>query len=476
MSRGMVDAVSWGMVDGPVPVDWCMDTQSQQQSVHSNGGDGGARSEFLRSRAIVDAILSGMPVAQAAHRHGVTRQWAHELRRRYEKDGEAGLLPRSRRAHRIANKTDGRLAERIVAIRRELTAAGLDAGAESIAARLEREGVTPPANSTIHRILTDAGLVRPEPRKRPKSSYARFEAVLPNEMWQSDFTHWPIADGTDALIVSWLDDHSRLLLYSHAYAKATTDTIEESFRRACAVHGIPASTPADNGTVYTTRLHSADPGSFERLLALMGVRQKNGRPYHPQTQGKIERWHRTLKQWLAARPLARDLDAPDAQLDEFRREYNEERPHRALNRHTPREAYEAKGKAGPDPEIAAREQARRDEETRRSAIERRPRRRRPVPAAERTEPVRVDVTVPARPHRAGKDGCIMQEGIAGGRRTVNVGRENAGKTVELEIVHGTITVVDPATGEILADQTLDTTRDYQYRKPMPTVNHAPGQM
>lgn len=468
------------MVYRLVPVDWCMGTQSQKLApAHSNGDDGDARSEFLRNRAIVNAILAGMPVTEAARRHGVTRQWAHELKRRYEKDGEAGLLPRSRRAHRIANKTDGRIAERIVAIRRELTAGGLDAGAESIAARLEREGATPPANSTIHRILRDAGLVRPEPRKRPRSSYTRFEADLPNETWQSDFTHWPIADGTDALVVSWLDDHSRFLLYSRAHATVTMKTIEESFRQACSRYGIPASTLTDNGTVYTTRLHSAEPGPFERTLALMGVRQKNGSPYHPQTQGKIERWHRTLKQWLAARPLARDLDELNAQLDEFRHEYNEERPHRALNRHTPREAWEAKGKAGPDPEIAVREQARRDREARaaneRDAAEGKTRRRRPVPAAERTEPARVDVTVPARPHKVSKDGCITQKGIAGGRRTVNVGRENAGKTVELEITHGTIIVVDPATGEILADQTLDTTRDYQYRKPMPGVNHAPGQ-
>ena len=467
------------MVYGLLIVDRCMDTQLQQ-SISSSFEDGGdVRSEFLRNKAIVGVILTGVPVAEAARRYGVTRQWAHELKRRWEREGEAGLLPRSRRAHRIANRTDERLTERIVAIRRELESRGLDAGPESIAARLEREGVKPPANSTIHRILKDAGLVKPEPRKRPKSSYARFEAALPNETWQSDFTHWPIGDGTDALVVSWLDDHSRFLLYSHAFATVTMRTVEASFREACSAYGIPASTLTDNGSVYTTRLHSTEPGSFERLLALMGVRRKNGRPYHPQTQGKIERWHRTLKQWLAARPLARDLEALNAQLDEFRREYNEERPHRALDRRTPREAYEAKGKAGPDPEIAAREQARRDEEAR-AANERdaggRTRRRRPVPVAQRTEPVRVDVTVPARLHRVGGNGCIMQKGIAGGRRTVNVGRENAGRTVELEIVHGTITVVDPATGEILADQTLDATRDYQYRKPMPGVNHAPGQM
>ncbi|KAB5603489.1 IS481 family transposase, partial [Bifidobacterium jacchi] len=401
-----------------------------------------------------------------------------QLKRRYEKDGEAGLLPRSRRAHRIANRTGTRIRERIVALRRELDAAGLDSGPESIAARLEREGVTPPANSTIHRILRQAGLVRPEPRKRPRSSYARFEAELPNETWQSDFTHWPIADGTDALVVSWLDDHSRFLLYSHAYATVTMTTIEESFREACSRYGIPASTLTDNGLVYTTRLHSAEPGSFERLLALMGVRQKNGSPYHPQTQGKIERWHRTLKQWLAARPLARDLDELNRQLDGFRREYNEERPHRALDRHTPKEAYEAKGKAGPDPEIAAREQARRDEEARREAERGTTGRRRPVPATARTQPKPVDVTVPAGTHTADRRGCVSvsRKDVAPLRRVVvNIGRRNAGRTVELAINHGIITVIDPSTGELLADQRLDTTREYQYRKPPANVNDAPEQ-
>ncbi|OZG55097.1 integrase [Bifidobacterium tissieri] len=470
--------MSRGMVYRSVLVDWCMDTQSQQQTpAHSNDDGPAARSEFLRNKAIVNAILAGMPVAEAARRHGVTRQWANELRRRYGEEGEKGLLPRSRRARRIANRTGKETRERIVALRRELDAAGLDSGPESIAARLEREGVRPPANSTIHRILKQAGLVRPEPRKRPRSSYARFEAALPNETWQSDFTHWPLADGTDALIVSWLDDHSRFLLYSRAYATVTMKTIEESFRQACSRYGIPASTLTDNGTVYTTRLHSAEPGSFERLLALMGVRQKNGSPYHPQTQGKIERWHRTLKQWLAARHLARGLDELNAQLDEFRREYNEERPHRALGRRTPKEAYEAKGKAGPDPEIAAREQARRDEEEHREAERVTAPRRRPVPAAERTEPEPVDVTVPARTHKTDRRGCVTQQGgVAPLRRIiVNIGRENAGRTVELAIDHGIVTVTDTATGEILADQRLDTTREYQYRRPPANDNDAPGQ-
>ncbi|WP_163197998.1 helix-turn-helix domain-containing protein, partial [Bifidobacterium platyrrhinorum] len=100
-----------------------MDTQSQQQSAQSSTGDGGtARSEFLRNKAIVNAIGEGVPVAEAARRYGVTRQWAHELKRRWEREGEAGLLPRSRRAHRIANRTGKAIRKRIVAIRRELDA------------------------------------------------------------------------------------------------------------------------------------------------------------------------------------------------------------------------------------------------------------------------------------------------------------------------------------------------------------------
>ena len=451
-----------------------MSTSPRHQHTPSTDGsrDPASRSEFLRNRAVVNAILEGENVAGAARRHGMSRQWAHELKRRYETEGEAGLLPRSRRAHRIPNRTGAAIRRRVVELRLELDAAGPDAGPESIAARLEREGTTPPANSTIHRILTDAGLVRPEPRKRPRSSYTRFEAALPNETWQSDFTHWPLADGTDALIVSWLDDHSRFLLLSRAFASVTAATIGETFLAACGEYGIPASTLTDNGGVYTTRLRSCEPGPFERLLALMGVRRKNGRPYHPQTQGKIERWHRTLKQWLAARPLAADLDALDRQLDEFRRGYNEERPHRALGRRTPREAYEARGKAGPDPGLAAREQARRDEEERRRAM-----RDAGAPARARARTAVAgapDVTVPPRLHRVDRRGCVRQR-IAGGNRTFGVGAGRAGGLVELEVVRGLVVVVDALTGEVLAERVLDTGRDYQSRRPVPGVDDVPGQ-
>lgn len=363
-------------------------------------------------------------------------------------------------------------------LRKQLEKDGPDAGAESIAARLEREGVRPPANSTIHRILVSAGLVRPEPGKRPKASYTRFEASPPDELWQSDFTHWPIATVPGAVVVSRLDDRSRNLLHARAFATVTMDDVQATFLQACAEHGIPARTLTDNGTVYTTRPISAAPGRFERTLALMGVRQSNGRPCHPQTQGKIERYHRTLKQWLSARPLASSIDELNEQLAEFRHVYNEERPHRALGRRTPGEAYRAKGKALPDPELAARTQTKLDEQRRRETTAGSPgaTRRKPIPKDKRAEPARADVTIGPGIHRIDRRGCVTQNNIAGKRRIFNLGKHNAGRMAELLIDHGRAVAAGLETGEILADQTLDATREYQYRKPANDVNDAPRQM
>jgi hypothetical protein len=97
----------------------------------------------------------------------------------------------------------------VIELRRKLIADGLDAGPLTIAWHLERDGFRPPAPATISRILQQAGLIVPQPRKRPRSSYVRFEMAQPNEMWQSDLVHWRLADGTDVEVLNWLDDHSR---------------------------------------------------------------------------------------------------------------------------------------------------------------------------------------------------------------------------------------------------------------------------
>ena len=234
----------------------------------------------------------------------------------------------------------------MLGLRAQLTANGLDAGPVTIAWHLEREGLRAPSTSTIRRILHEAGLITPQPRKRPRSSYLRFEMAQPNEMWQSDFIHWRLADGTDVEVLNWLDDHSRYLLSCTAHQPVSGDGVVAVFLDLVERYGPPASTLTDNGSVYTSRF-TGGRNAFEYLLPLLGIRQKNGSPGHPQTQGKTERFHQTLQRWLRARPTARYLTELQQQLDEFTEHYNEHRPHRALKRTTPAAAYRATPKAIP---------------------------------------------------------------------------------------------------------------------------------
>jgi transposase InsO family protein len=264
----------------------------------------------------------------------------------YRAGGLDGLEPRSRRPKTNPRATSALVRERVIELRRQLSAEGLDAGAVTIAWHLAQDGHKPPAPSTISRILTQAGLISPQPRKRPRSSYLRFEAAQPNETWQSDFIHWRLADGTDVEILNWLDDHSRYLLSCTAHQPVNGESVVSEFLQAIERHGPPASTLTDNGSVYTSRF-TGGRNAFEYALRTLGVRQKNGSPGHPQTQGKTERFHHTLQRWLRARPHASTLAALQIQLDAFTKHYNEQRPHRALNRRTPASAYNATPKAIP---------------------------------------------------------------------------------------------------------------------------------
>ena len=390
--------MSWGLVDNDGVGGCCgvMDTRQQSGTAGGNQTTSSAqRSEYLRNKALAAAINDGESVAGAARRYGVSRRWAYKIKRRWDADGDSGLLPRSRAARTIANRTDAVPASRIVELRKQLEKDGPDAGAESIAARLEREGVRPPANSTIHRILVSAGLVRPEPGKRPKASYTRFEASPPDEPRQSDFTHWPIATVPGAVAVSRLDDRSRNPLHARAFATVTMDDVEAAFLQACAEHGIPAKTLTDNGTVYTTRPISATPGRFERTLALMGVRQSNGRPCHPPDAGQ----DRTLPphpEAMALRPSPGVLDRR-AQRTARRIPARLQRGAAAPRARptNPGEACRAEGKALPDPELAAGTQTKLDEQRRRETTACSPgaTRRKPIPKDERAEPARADVTI-----------------------------------------------------------------------------------
>ena len=296
--------------------------------------------------AVLKVVSAQLSVTAAAASCGISRGHLHRLLARYREGGLEAVEPRSRRPRASPQRTSVAVRDRIVALRTELVAGGLDAGPATIAWHLEREGLGTPSTSTIRRLLHAAGLVVPEPHKRPRSSWIRFEAAAPNALWQSDFTHWRLADSSEVEIISWLDDHSRYLLSCSACSRVSGDDVVSTFTAAGDAHGWPAATLTDNGAVYTSRF-TGGRNNFAYLLAYLGIRQKNGSPAHPQTQGKIERFHQTLKRWLGQRPAPRTLLELQSQLDAFRAAYNEQRPHRAVGRRTPAEAYRATPKVLP---------------------------------------------------------------------------------------------------------------------------------
>src|SRR3954452_19929896 len=296
--------------------------------------------------AVLQVVSKQLTVTAAAAESGISRRHLQRLLARYRAGGLEALEPRSRRPKTTPIATPAEVRGRVVELRVQLTADGLDAGPETIRWHLEREGLGAPSTSTIRRILHAAGLITPQPRKRPRSSYTRFEMAQPNEMWQSDFLHWRLADDGDVEVLNWLDDHSRFLLSCNAHQPVTGDDVVTVFLGLVEQQGAPQSTLTDNGRVYTARF-GGGRNAFEYLLPLLGVKQKNGAPGHPQTQGKTERFHQTLQRWLKAQPPAQTLPELQRQLDQFRDHYNEQRPHRALARNTPGDAYRATPKAAP---------------------------------------------------------------------------------------------------------------------------------
>ena len=218
-------------------------------------------------------------------------------------------------------------------LRKTLTKKGVDAGAETIAAHLQMAGVSPvPAVSTIWRILSRRGFVVAQPQKRPRSSWRTFCAEQPNERWQADITHWRLADGSEVEILNILDDHSRVNLAAHARRITTGRQVVDTFLTAFGRWGMPASVLTDNGAVFTGKQRGEGRVALEIQLGLAGIRLGHSRPYHPQTCGKVERFHQTQKKWLAAQPRAATVAGLQRQLDRFGRYYNTVRPHRALGR------------------------------------------------------------------------------------------------------------------------------------------------
>ena len=304
------------------------------------------------ARVVITAVVvEARPISQVARDYDLSRRWVQKLVRRFETDSEAAFEPRSRRPGSNPRRviTD-ELEERIVALRKQLADQGLDAGAETIRWHLQQAGsqVVVPSTATIWRTLSRRGFLVPQPHKRPRSSWRRFEADLPNERWQADITHWPLADGTEAEILDVLDDHSRLLVTSSARSVFKAGDVVTDLAVSMATYGRPERLLTDNGAVFTGRYRGRGWVALERECVAQGIKLGHSRPYHPQTCGKVERVHQTIKKWLAAAdPQPATVDELQTLLDAFRGYYNQQRPHRALRRRTPDQAWHARTRAVP---------------------------------------------------------------------------------------------------------------------------------
>lgn len=299
------------------------------------------------ARYLVDAVvLEGRSYRGVAAAHGVSKSWVAALVARYRQGGYEAIAPRSKAAHRVANRSSAELEDKVVRLRKQLTEQGFDAGAQTIHYHLGLSDPSPPSISTIWRILKRRGFVTPEPHKRPRSSYIRFEAALPNEMWQSDVTFFELADGTKVEICNFIDDFSRVCVASKVHRVTTAPDVVATLYEAGAAWGLPASLLTDNGCIYTAAYRHGYSAMESELFAL-GIDYKHSRPYHPQTCGKVERFHQTLKKFLRKQAPAETIEQLQAQVDRFVAYYNEVRPHRAKGRRTPRSAFDSRDKARP---------------------------------------------------------------------------------------------------------------------------------
>jgi transposase InsO family protein len=301
---------------------------------------------------VISAVLvEGRKVNEVCAAHGISRSWLYELIARYRQQGEPGLAAGSKRPRSSPTKVPAAIEDEIVALRKSLAEGGLDAGPHTIQVHLlrRRRGrarAAVPSVATIWRVLSRRGFIRPEPQKRPKSSWRRFQAELPNECWQADTTHWQLVDGSEVEILNVLDDHSRLVVASQAFVTTKAADVVATFHLGAATWGYPASMLTDNGAIFTAESRNGTCAIELELIGL-GIDYKHSRPYHPQTCGKVERFHQTLKRWLTKQPAAATLNQLQAQLDSFCDYYNNIRPHRALARRTPAQAFNARTKATP---------------------------------------------------------------------------------------------------------------------------------
>jgi transposase InsO family protein len=278
------------------------------------------------------AAVPGANKSELSRRFGVSRDTLYTWLKRYQA-GE-GLIDRSRRPQSSPTQTSAAVEKRVLELRKD---EGL--GGRKLRRMLQDEGMElVPAASTITEILRRNGKLD-GPRSGQRRDWIRFEHAAPNDLWQMDFKgHFPLGRGR-CHPLTVLDDHSRFSLEIGACADERTETVKKRLERLFSERGLPLRMLTDNGPPWGT----SGPERYTRLsvwLLDLDIRISHGRPHHPQTQGKDERFHRTLKEELLNRESFADLESAQVRFDAWREKYNHRRPHQALDYATPASRYQ----------------------------------------------------------------------------------------------------------------------------------------
>lgn len=288
------------------------------------------------------ANAPGANVSELCRRFGISRKTGNKWLSRFRESGVEGLAERSRRPQGSPARTD----ERVEAAVLDLRAKHPAWGGRKLRARLLALGHTSvPSASTITAILERNGLLSED--RREKRNWQRFEHEAPNRLWQMDFKgHFATEQGR-CHPLTLVDDHSRYNLCLRAFDNERATTVQEALSDVFRRYGLPERILCDNGSPWGDDAHTPHTILTVWLLRL-GVGVSHGRPYHPQTQGKEERFHRTLQLEVIQRAVFRDLDHCQQQFDVWRTTYNHERPHEALAMAVPADRYQPSWRQFPE--------------------------------------------------------------------------------------------------------------------------------
>jgi transposase InsO family protein len=293
-----------------------------------------------RYQAVLAVIRDGVSVVEVARRFDVSRQAVHRWLRWYEDQGLAGLADRSHRPPRCSHQMDPAVEVWVLEARRR----NPDWGPRRLVHEAARAGVEPvPSRSGIYRALRRAGLIDPQARRRRDRRFKRWERGGAMELWQMDVVGGVLlSDGREVKILTGIDDHSRFVVCAGLMQRATSRAVCSHFAEAMRRHGVPQEILTDNGKVFTGRFGAKDTEVlFDRICRENGIDHLLTAPRRPTTTGKIERFHRTLRQEFLTGRIFQDLAVAQAELDGWVASYNTHRPHSALDMATPASRFTA---------------------------------------------------------------------------------------------------------------------------------------